>query len=215
MERGKVNAPLGKLAAAPSVTTISLPDGSSIQLADWIDDKLYGIVQTEPPPPPWDDPCSWAGWIADLVLALPERTRDERRAARCILRLAKRRDFSKQSMQSAARAVQAVKAAESTHGSLKDALAALRSAATLARRLPAAVARLHMGRGPSIAATEEGVDVVRLEVRWRIRDWVGRVPVPPHVRQAAYAAWMARYYKSARKLVEDYVNDWLAKPVEP
>jgi hypothetical protein len=35
----------GAVGVAPSTTTLTLPDGSTIALADWIDDKLYGCVQ--------------------------------------------------------------------------------------------------------------------------------------------------------------------------
>jgi hypothetical protein len=35
----------GAVGVAPGTTTLSLPDGSTIALADWIDDKLYGSVQ--------------------------------------------------------------------------------------------------------------------------------------------------------------------------
>lgn len=35
----------GKVGVAPSTTTLTLPDGSTIALADWIDDKLFGTVQ--------------------------------------------------------------------------------------------------------------------------------------------------------------------------
>lgn len=35
----------GAVGVAPSTTTLTLPDGSTIALADWIDDKLYGTVQ--------------------------------------------------------------------------------------------------------------------------------------------------------------------------
>jgi hypothetical protein len=35
----------GAVGVAPSTTTLTLPDGSTIALADWIDDKLYGSVQ--------------------------------------------------------------------------------------------------------------------------------------------------------------------------
>jgi len=54
-----------------------------------------------------------------------------------------------------------------------------------------------------------GVYAVDAEVRWRIRDWVGRVPVPPRVRQAATAAWVIGHHQFTRKMVEDYVDDWL------
>src|SRR5512136_130731 len=33
------------VGVAPGTTTLTLPDGSTIALADWIDDKLYGCVQ--------------------------------------------------------------------------------------------------------------------------------------------------------------------------
>jgi hypothetical protein len=36
---------MGAVGVAPSTTTLTLPDGSTIALADWIDDKLYGCVQ--------------------------------------------------------------------------------------------------------------------------------------------------------------------------
>ena len=36
---------MGAVGVAPSTTTLTLPDGSTIALADWIDDKLYGAVQ--------------------------------------------------------------------------------------------------------------------------------------------------------------------------
>jgi hypothetical protein len=36
---------MGQVGVAPGTTTITLPDGSTIALADWIDDKLYGSVQ--------------------------------------------------------------------------------------------------------------------------------------------------------------------------
>ena len=36
---------MGFVGVAPGTTTLKLPDGSVIALADWIDDKLYGSVQ--------------------------------------------------------------------------------------------------------------------------------------------------------------------------
>lgn len=36
---------MGQVGVAPGTTTITLPDGSTIALADWIDDKIYGSVQ--------------------------------------------------------------------------------------------------------------------------------------------------------------------------
>jgi hypothetical protein len=38
---------MGFVGVAPGTTTLTLPDGSTIALADWIDDKLYGAVQFE------------------------------------------------------------------------------------------------------------------------------------------------------------------------
>jgi hypothetical protein len=38
---------MGFVGVAPGTTTLKLPDGSVIALADWIDDKLYGSVQME------------------------------------------------------------------------------------------------------------------------------------------------------------------------
>jgi len=35
----------GQVGVAPGTTTLKLPDGSSVALADWIDDKMYGCVQ--------------------------------------------------------------------------------------------------------------------------------------------------------------------------
>jgi hypothetical protein len=35
----------GTVGVAPSTTTLTLPDGTAVALADWIDDKLYGTVQ--------------------------------------------------------------------------------------------------------------------------------------------------------------------------
>jgi len=35
----------GMVGTAPSTTTLTMPDGSTIALADWIDDKLFGAVQ--------------------------------------------------------------------------------------------------------------------------------------------------------------------------
>lgn len=35
----------GSVGVAPGTTTLALPDGSHVALADWIDDKLYGTVQ--------------------------------------------------------------------------------------------------------------------------------------------------------------------------
>lgn len=35
----------GSVGVAPGTTTLTLPDGSHIALADWIDDKMYGTVQ--------------------------------------------------------------------------------------------------------------------------------------------------------------------------
>jgi hypothetical protein len=35
----------GAVGVAPSTTTLTLPDGSTIALADWIDDKLFGSCQ--------------------------------------------------------------------------------------------------------------------------------------------------------------------------
>jgi hypothetical protein len=36
---------MGFVGVAPGTTTLTLPDGSTVALADWIDDKLYGTVQ--------------------------------------------------------------------------------------------------------------------------------------------------------------------------
>lgn len=36
---------MGAVGVAPSTTTLDLPDGSTIALADWIDDKFYSTVQ--------------------------------------------------------------------------------------------------------------------------------------------------------------------------
>ena len=38
---------MGFVGVAPGTTTLTLPDGSTIALADWIDDKLYGAVQLQ------------------------------------------------------------------------------------------------------------------------------------------------------------------------
>jgi len=38
---------MGFVGVAPGTTTLTLPDGNTIALADWIDDKLYGAVQFE------------------------------------------------------------------------------------------------------------------------------------------------------------------------
>jgi hypothetical protein len=38
---------MGAVGVAPSTTTLTLPDGSTIALADWIDDKLYGSIQLQ------------------------------------------------------------------------------------------------------------------------------------------------------------------------
>jgi hypothetical protein len=38
---------MGAVGIAPSTTTLTLPDGSTIALADWIDDKLYGSAQLQ------------------------------------------------------------------------------------------------------------------------------------------------------------------------
>jgi len=38
---------MGYVGVAPGTTTLRLPDGTVIQLADWIDDKMYGSVQLE------------------------------------------------------------------------------------------------------------------------------------------------------------------------
>lgn len=35
------------VGVAPGTTTMTLPDGSVVQLVDWIDDKLYGSVELE------------------------------------------------------------------------------------------------------------------------------------------------------------------------
>jgi hypothetical protein len=35
----------GTVGVAPGTTTLTLPDGTAVALADWIDDKLYGTVQ--------------------------------------------------------------------------------------------------------------------------------------------------------------------------
>lgn len=37
----------GTVGVAPSTTTLTLPDGTAVALADWIDDKLYGTVQLQ------------------------------------------------------------------------------------------------------------------------------------------------------------------------
>ena len=36
---------MGMVGVAPGTTTITLADGSTIALSDWIDDKLYGTVE--------------------------------------------------------------------------------------------------------------------------------------------------------------------------
>lgn len=36
---------MGYVGVAPGTTTVTLPDGTTIALADWIDDKLYSTVQ--------------------------------------------------------------------------------------------------------------------------------------------------------------------------
>lgn len=36
---------MGYVGVAPGTTTITLPDGSTVALSDWIDDKFYGTVQ--------------------------------------------------------------------------------------------------------------------------------------------------------------------------
>ncbi len=36
---------IGSVGVAPGTTTLRLPDGTAIQLSDWIDDKLYATVQ--------------------------------------------------------------------------------------------------------------------------------------------------------------------------
>lgn len=36
---------MGFVGVAPGTTTLTLPDGSTIALADWIDDKLYGSIE--------------------------------------------------------------------------------------------------------------------------------------------------------------------------
>lgn len=38
---------MGFVGVAPGTTTLTLPDGSVIALADWIDDKLYGSLELE------------------------------------------------------------------------------------------------------------------------------------------------------------------------
>lgn len=36
---------MGYVGVAPGTTTITLPDGTTVALSDWIDDKLYGTVE--------------------------------------------------------------------------------------------------------------------------------------------------------------------------
>jgi hypothetical protein len=36
---------IGSVGVAPGTTTLKLPDGTAIQLSDWIDDKFYATVQ--------------------------------------------------------------------------------------------------------------------------------------------------------------------------
>ncbi len=36
---------MGYVGVAPGTTTITLPDGTTVALSDWIDDKLYGTIQ--------------------------------------------------------------------------------------------------------------------------------------------------------------------------
>jgi hypothetical protein len=36
---------MGYVGVAPGTTTITLPDGTTVALSDWIDDKLFGTVQ--------------------------------------------------------------------------------------------------------------------------------------------------------------------------
>jgi uncharacterized membrane protein len=199
---------------AGSQTTITFPDGSAIALADWVDDSMLGAFEVDSSPP-WDDPCSEAGWLVDLVLALPDLTRCERRAARHILRQAKQRGVgvTKAEIRRSAQAVQATAAIEPPDWRRRQVSDVLQTALNLLKFATGVRKRTRQtspyGYGLRHDAHEAGVDVVRIEVRWRIRDWVGRVPVPPHVRQAAYVAWMVRRYEFTRKLVEDYVNDWL------
>lgn len=36
---------MGYVGVAPGTTTITMPDGQTVALSDWIDDKLYGTIQ--------------------------------------------------------------------------------------------------------------------------------------------------------------------------
>jgi hypothetical protein len=38
---------MGTVGVAPGTTTFTLPDGSVVALADWIDDRYYGVVQMQ------------------------------------------------------------------------------------------------------------------------------------------------------------------------
>jgi len=59
--------------------------------------------------------------------------------------------------------------------------------------------------GALVAHDVAADDVADLALRWYIRDWVGSVPVPPTIRQAASAAWLADHPALAYQIVIDHV----------
>jgi len=188
---------------------------------------VFADLDTPDLPPAWNDNRNASGCLADLVLAFnpPERCADLRRAAVLIIRLARKRDLPKWEARGAARRLGQL-TGQALPATVRDVWIGLartkldeqaKYMITVAANMIVAPAQFHPTRTlllylVSEARRARGMSNVvdDIEVRWRIRDWVGKVPVPPHVRQAACAAWMVKQYAFARELVERYVENWLA-----
>jgi hypothetical protein len=56
--------------------------------------------------------------------------------------------------------------------------------------------------------------VADMALRWYIRDWAGAVPVPPTIRQAASAAWLADHPEVAYDIVKRYAGEQEREPQE-
>jgi len=173
---------------------------------------------------PWSAGRNAAGFLADLVLELEWRVdRDLRRAANLVVRLARERKLRQWQVRNAAQKLgrllgQPLPVAQldvpwdgsvDLPAHVKYTLTAATTLLLFPTRLRASDALIEYVVGGMQRA---GVNTDDVEVRWRVRDWVGKAPVPANVRQAASAAWMIKHFALARQMVEGYVDDWLKEP---
>jgi len=182
--------------------------------------------------PAWIDGRNAAGFLANLALVLVRTRRPAHaisRAAKLVIRLAKKTELTKWEQRDAAQhlgqligtplpaqsldvpwALRRAPMLDDLPALVQYTLTAAASLVLFPERLKASTSLLRYVHESMHAA---GVRVNDIEVRWRIRDWIGRVAnyIPPRVRQAASAAWMVGHFQLARTMVEGYVEDWLAE----